>query len=651
MSRLGVQTRQGSQVQTWSQPYVPPVSYLRGKTTYARPSDWPSEPSATGQEIEFLMKVYESNSNLIAFKVAGNYNVNWGDGTSANFSASAQAERNIQWADAPSATVTSQGFRFVRVVITPQAGANLTYADFNIAHSSVSAQGTRNQDTQIAEMAVSGSNFTSFTFASESIAPSFNVRQSSLRSFKWSGVCNVTNFSGCFYNMLTLEEVNFDSLSAMTSACSMFYGCGKLRYLNLPNLGALTNAANMFAESSIEQANLEGVTALAHAESMFSTCRSLQYVSLIGTTSLSNTNSMFSTCISLQNVYLPDLKAVTNAGSMFVGATALASVKLAMPAVTNAASMFNSCANLVECDIGHSTSLTDVSSMFSGSGIKNLELKNCAGFLNMGSMFLNCKNLETVTFDSLSAATSANAMFQGCTSIRSVVLTDARAITNYASVLALCTACESIDLGTTTSAATSFGQAFFNAQNLKEIKNLDTRSATTFSSIFSGAAALPSCTINASSMNSNFALSMSSIGSMQRIEFSNMKWDFNIASNRFQAAELDNIYTDVDTLPTAKNFSTATVAGSTVTVTTTAAHTFWTGMRAVVAGVNPSTFNGTYTITVTASNQFTYTKSGAGTYVSGGTATPSAVITVTGNPGTASDSPSIATNKGWTVTG
>lgn len=348
---------------------------------------------------------------------------------------------------------------------------------------------------------------------------------------------------------------------------------------------------------------------------------------------------------------MPDLKAVTNATYMFISCTGLSSIKLSMPAVTNTTGMFDSCSNLVEVDIGYTTALTNPARMFAGTGVRNLELVNCAGFTRIDNMFINCTNLETVTFDSLSACTNANSAFQSCTSLRSVVLTGASAILNYASVLSFCTSIESIDLGTTTSAATSFGQAFFNAVNLKEIKNLDTRSNTQFSSMFGTAASLPSCTINASSMNSNFALSMIGLGSMQRIEFSNMKWDFNISNNRFQAAELDNIYTDVDTLPTAKTITAGSVAGTTVTITTSGAHSFWTGMRAVVASVNPSTYNGTFTITVTASNQFTYTKSGVGTYVSGGTATPSAVITVTGNPGTASDSPSIATNKGWTVTG
>jgi hypothetical protein len=140
------------------------------------------------------------------------------------------------------------------------------------------------------------------------------------------------------------------------------------------------------------------------------------------------------------------------------------------------------------------------------------------------------------------------------------------------------------------------------------------------------------------------------MGTLQKLNLTNCRITHSIANNRFQAAELNNHYTNLPTL-TARNINAGTVASSSVTVTTTVAHGFYTNQTIVVAGVNPSTYNGTFTITVVNATQFRYIKAGVGAYVSGGTATPSATVTVTNNPGTASDSPSIATNKGWTVTG
>jgi hypothetical protein len=54
-----------------------------------------------------------------------------------------------------------------------------------------------------------------------------------------------------------------------------------------------------------------------------------------------------------------------------------------------------------------------------------------------------------------------------------------------------------------------------------------------------------------------------------------------------------------------------------------------------------------------ANKTFNVTNAATETYVSGGVAAlqDNRLITVTGNPGVATDDPTIATNKGWQVTG
>lgn len=57
--------------------------------------------------------------------------------------------------------------------------------------------------------------------------------------------------------------------------------------------------------------------------------------------------------------------------------------------------------------------------------------------------------------------------------------------------------------------------------------------------------------------------------------------------------------------------TTAARASDVVTVTTTNTHYYTTGDSIVIAGGSPSTFNGTYTITVTSDTTFTYENSGS----------------------------------------
>ena len=80
--------------------------------------------------------------------------------------------------------------------------------------------------------------------------------------------------------------------------------------------------------------------------------------------------------------------------------------------------------------------------------------------------------------------------------------------------------------------------------------------------------------------------------------------------------------------------TSVTSVGTTATVTMTVAHGLKTGMPVVMAGFTPAGYNGTYVITVTGANTFTYTLSGAlGVVTVIGTATPSVNFAITGvNP-------------------
>lgn len=74
---------------------------------------------------------------------------------------------------------------------------------------------------------------------------------------------------------------------------------------------------------------------------------------------------------------------------------------------------------------------------------------------------------------------------------------------------------------------------------------------------------------------------------------------------------------------TAQSIASITQAGTTATLTTTAAHGLTTGDQVTISGATPAAYNGTYTVTVTGPTMFTYTMATApgtdatavGTYV------------------------------------
>ena len=148
-------------------------------------------------------------------------------------------------------------------------------------------------------------------------------------------------------------------------------------------------------------------------------------------------------------------------------------------------------------------------------------------------------------------------------------------------------------------------------------------------------------------------MSLASNVNLGKAKFTGMRWTQSFSGCNMAAAELDEMYTALDKLN--PNVTNASGNGTTVTYTVDDITAFRSSRTVTITGVNPSAYNLT-NVTVasvnTGTNTFTVTNAATGTYVSGGVAAiqDNRTITVTGNPGTTGDDPTIAENKGWTVT-
>ena len=123
------------------------------------------------------------------------------------------------------------------------------------------------------------------------------------------------------------------------------------------------------------------------------------------------------------------------------------------------------------------------------------------------------------------------------------------------------------------------------------------------------------------------------------------------------AAQLDEMYTALAVLN--PNVTNVTATGTVVTYTVDDIRAFVAGRTVTITGVDPVAYNlasvtvGTVTAGVGNAGTFTVNNAATGAYVSGGVAAlqDNRTITVTNNPGTSGDDPTIAENKGWTVSG
>lgn len=528
---------------------------------WVRPSDWLPLPVVVegDQKVVGLMRIDDWSSNLVALSAAGNYTVDWGDGTVENFASGALASRNIAWSSVSASTTTSEGFRQVVITVTPQAGQSLT--NINLRRNHPSTSNARYPRSKWLDIAISGPNLTSCivsaTFLSGTTHPL-------LQSIAFIGSSNISNGFTLFESFnLQSVKIDFNFTSLCNRLIYMFWGCTSLKSVPLFNTANVTDM-----------------------EGMFNSCESLESVPLFDTANVQYSYYMFQDCTSLKSVPLFNTANVVNMDGMFIRCYSLKSVPLFNTAnVTSMIEMFHGCTSL-----------------------KSVPLFNTANVTSMDFMFFACTSLESVPLFNTGNVTSMSQMFNVCTALESVPLFNTVNVTNMSSMFRLC----------------------YSVQSIPELNMNKVTNTTTMM------------------LNNN---------ALQRIDIIPRR-SFIISSTAPANAalppqELDRVYTRLPSL-LARTITGATGNGTTVTYTTSVAHGYLPGMVVTTTGITPTAYNlaSVTIVSCPTTTTFTVASAATGTFSVNGTVTPaSATLTVTDSWGTVSDTPSIATAKGWTVTG
>ena len=500
-------------------------------TPWVRNPSWPAcEANAGDNRVRGLYAVWPSGGNFIAMTVAGAYTVDYGDGTTTNYTSGSQANYEISYS-ASSLVGTEAPVTFADSTDTVNRTAH-GYTDgmqvqfFNITTTTGIVNGqfyyvinaTANTFQISATLGGSALSLTNdgtgqllpYRIATVTITPQSGDNLTAIDLFVKHNQSSLANGYSTGWLDLAIASSNITNLTIGSTTTTIFHNY--LEQVRLNELGNILSFSNLFAnlfklESVVITSNTASVTTMS---SMFNSCYSLQTVPLFNTASVTNMSSMFSSCYSLQTVPLFNTASVTDMSSMF-----------------------NSCYSLQTVPLFNTASVTNMSSMFYGCySLQTVPLFNTASVTNMSGMFYSCYSLQTVPLFNTASVTNMNSMFYGCYSLQTVPL--------------------------------------FN-----------TASVTTMSSMFNSCrsiASIPALITTAVTSSSNFNNMFVNCNSIARIEAKNFRFTFSVSSCKLSGTALDEIYTN---LPT--------VTGQT--------------------------------------------------------------ITVTGNYGTASDTPSIATAKGWTVTG
>jgi surface protein len=247
------------------------TSAVTGTGPWVRNPQWLTLPtvSAAEQKVVGLYRIDE-NSNFLAFRCLGNYTVDWGDGTTENFSSNTSAYHEYDYTNAAfDGTLTDDGYKQTIVTITPQAGQNLTSFSSAIKHNQSGL--VSGYSTGLLDLIISLPNGTSLTLG---ISANVVVERYCER-------VTILSYAGTSWN-------------------------------------------NLFAEkTSLQSVNISGANNITSLQSMFSNCYSLKSVPLFNTANVTNMSSMFTGCIALETVPLFNTAKVTTMSSMFSGCLAL----------------------------------------------------------------------------------------------------------------------------------------------------------------------------------------------------------------------------------------------------------------------------------------------------------------------------------------
>ena len=219
---------------------------------------------------------------------------------------------------------------------------------------------------------------------------------------------------------------------------------------------------------------------------------------------------------------------------------------------------------------------------------------------NFGSMFQYCYSLQTVPLLNTAAGTNFSTMFYNCFSLQSAPALNTANGTNFSGMFQNCYSLQSVP-ALNTANGTNFSNMFYSCYSLQSVPALNTANGTNFSGMFYGCYSLQSVPALNTANGTNFSWMFQSCPSLQSVPALNTANGTNFSSMfqncySLQSIGCTNIAADI-------SVANCSLSGP--------------ALDAIYANL----------------------------------ATASKTITVTGNYGTASDTPSIATAKGWTVVG
>lgn len=517
---------------------------------YDRPSDWldiDSLVSPGDEKIVGLFAVFDSNSNVVAFRCQGNYQVDWGDGTVTTHASNTNAEHSYTYSSISSSTYSTRGYRQVIITITPQAGQSLTRFDVTpYRHSS--RTWLYSEQWLDVKLSVPNLSFHQFNGGTNKFfgmlekyvmidtgLTSYLSLMNSNRSLRHLEIPPITgSYESILINCSNIEYFNHDFSNA-TTLSNAFQNSG-LRYLeaDVPNAFVASAFYQAYSLMNVNITNIGG-----SCGNMFYQCLSLRKANLTGTpTSCAN---MFYSCPSLE---LPPnnltCTSITTTYQMFSGCTALKENLVGTFSVcTDMSFMYSVCRNLIEVYMFDMGACIFTNGMFSGcTGLRVVPTLDTSNVTNNTFMFENCYSLVSIgnlDFSSVTRWGQPNSgTFTGCISLTELPTLD------FA--------------GTSTDAYGNY-RTFQNMYSLRRLDMANTGAVTGWQEFVINCSALAEIGPCNMSSGTNLSAAFNGCYNLRRMQGTGIKVSVSFQQCALDATAIDEIFTNL-----------ATVSGKTITV-------------------------------------------------------------------------------------
>ena len=520
----------------------------------------------------------------------------------------------------------------------------------------------------------------------------------------------LNTFNGCG----SLIELNFPTSNIIIDNLAGTFGlCTKLRSITLPsNMDSCTSISGAFSNCyTLGYIDLPALPACTNYSSAFTSCFALTSFNLKSFTSTAQTinlSTMFGACASLVNVNFPSTAVagtVLNAASLFAGCGSLLTFTFPEVDISGLNLTFNNCFNLQSVSLPTSCpSLTTMATTFNGcNSLPQITFPTgvTSGTIALNNTFVNCYSLSSVTIPNSYNINTLASTFTNCFNLVTCNLPNnsQNSITSFQGTFQYCTALLNLTLPTSMTGVTTITNTFNNCSSLEYVALPATmNSCTTMSGTFSGCNNLISATgptsvtalstigtvISGSPVLKNFVypatigVTIGNIGTAITPTPGTETITFPTTQTT-GITSLNNLFNYLPGLTGAFNVDKLGNNSAVATVYLTGTSIMGANQPArrllsldFTCKFSTFIFNGTATKTM-ALNSLRLRNSGSGqyagssphinvSYTSLGTAAlnqlftdlptiVSKTINITGTPGAATCTRSIATAKGWTVTG